>query len=79
MCHLVLAGSHLLHHKQGKADKAETVSEIFKDDAATNNPAAFRLQIGKQCIHHKRKVKDATQREQRILQSTPGDIVSSQQ
>ena len=75
----MFAGSHLLHHKQRKSDKAETISEILKNDATAYYPTTLRLEISKQGIHHKRKVEDTAQRENRFFQSPTSNIISCQQ
>ena len=76
VCHLVFAGSYLLHHEECEADEAESVAEVLEHDTAADEPQAFGLIDGEEGVGYEREVEHDGQREERLLQSAVCDVVA---
>ena len=79
MRHLVFSRSNLLHHKQRQSDKPETIAKILHRNARSYQMHIGRLHHRKESISHKRKIEDAAESEQSLLQSELRYINASQQ
>ena len=57
VCHLMLAGRHLLHHKKRQSHKAKAITEVFHNNTSTYQPKTFRLIKCQECVGNKRYIK----------------------
>jgi hypothetical protein len=76
--HLMFARRDLLHHEQRQSREPEPVAEILHHDATPDEPQALRLIEGQERVGHKRQVEHQCQREQRLVQSSPRNVIARQ-